>query len=466
MINFRKAICYAKPPGWLYNLCSCKRYEVKMLICKKTKKLPSPYCEFESKIFLKGQAPTEICEDCVPSEPEYNICQFPVNEIKKAIFWGHGYENLVRDYNGNDFNSELWDLMADEMAKYVNGIRFFAYCTEDAEFVNTTYIPFPKVNGKYNISKLDDDYIEELKARLGSYHKRKLTTQICLFTSIKGRRFQFCPFHGDRNTGIKMGNQRVPTTTDHKAFMRHEPTVAAAKKYIRNMVRTFDNKYIIWELINEPFAFRRQILEKWNKAIIAVLMEEGVPANRIMVEFMGNLGSAIYQFLEAGHWSSVHGVNSLETVQRYHRTHERWSLRENEETGKGYLMIGSGDGGDEFEQRGLTIWGAGEKIRKASSKQMYEIVKFILTHGKIKVIGGEVKHDTWHLDSDAGIEFMSNSAYALPFDEYYTNLRQSIRIATEGLTREECQLLKVDYEENKEPELKQIFKGLQHSGLL
>lgn len=380
-----------------------------------------------------------------PPEPMPNICKFPVHEIKKIIGWSHGYENLVMKWKRPHFTFDKWVEMADGMAKYVNSVRFFAYCTEDEWFVRKSYIPFPK-NRKYDLRELDADYIDEITPRLQEYHDRKITTIITLFTSIKGGRYQHSPWHPNKNIH--------DTTDDHKKFLTDKATVALQKIYLKNMVRQFDNHYIIWELLNEPLGFKGGQLEQWYKEMINVLKQQGVPCNRIMINFVGNLGSKIFQFLDADIWSAVHGWNTLAVVKKAHSTIERWSLREDRETGNPRYMIGSGDGGAEFGvARGLKIHGGGEKNKKASSRQMRQMTKFDMSHGKVP--------HKWTLDSGHGIEFMSNSAFAFPYHHgyYYPNLTDAIGCGLYGLSEQECETLGVDYGENRLPECKAIYKG-------
>jgi len=379
------------------------------------------------------------------------ICKFPVRKIKKIIGWSHGYENLVMKWKRPHFTFDKWVEMVDGMAKYVNSVRFFAYCTEDEWFVKKSHIPFPK-HGKYDLRELDAGYIDEITPRLQEYHDRKITTIITLFTSIKKGRYQHSPWHPSKNI--------YDTTADHKKFLIDMPTVSLEKIYIKNMVRQFDNKYIIWEFLNEPLGFRGGQLERWYREMIRTLREERVPRSRIMINFVGKLGSRVFQFLDSGIWSAVHGWNTLEVVKKAHSTIERWGLREDRDTGEPRYMTGSGDGGVMENlgiARGLKIWGGGEGNRKASSLQMKKMIRLDLSRGKIP--------KKWFLESGHGIEFMSNSAFAFPYHHgyYYPNLTDAFHCAFEGLTKEECELLGVNYKENKLGECKAIYKGYEDS---
>lgn len=451
-MSLRKTICYWKKcPKWLYNLFECEEDEVTVKICLDNPALcqAGPYCKDvkEETFHPWNPAPACSCALCKPFDYGYNICKFPVWNIQKIIGWSHGYENLVMKWKKPYFTWNYWKNMADEMAKYVNAIRFFAYCTEDEWFVKNSFVPFwITVQKKYDLRTLSPVYIDEIKRRLNEYFKRDITVIVDLFTSIKGKRFVHSPWHNSKNINN--------TTDDHKKFLTHQSTKNMAKVFIRNFVREFDTREIIYRMINEPLGFKGGQLERWYDEMIEVFHQEGVPNERIMINFVGNLGSKIYKYLEKGLWGVVHGWNTLEVVRKAHNTTERWGLREDKETGRKNFMIGSGDGGAEFgTARGLKIYGGGVKNRKASSLQMRQMIKFDMSNGKIP--------KKWQLTSGHGIEFMSNSAFAFPYHHgyYYPNLNDALRVGTKGLTELDCLELGVDFSENKYPELKAIYNG-------
>ena len=419
---------------------------VDVVVCAKSGLLPTKYCELvEEGQFIEGTEPTTYCTECT-----YEECDFEVQDIHKIIGWSAAYHSLTHEWDEDrHFTFEEWDTLANYQAKYTNATRFFAYCSEKQYYLDHSYIPFPKIGGKYDVTKLDDEYVEEIGKRLRSFHKRKLTTIITLFTSIKGGRFEYCPFNGSRNIN--------ETTEDVKAFITDSVTRIASRAYVRNMVREFDNEYIIWELINEP-NFKPGKYADWCRMIVQVLIEEGVCYERIMVPY-GGMGSQYFYFSDLGVWSAAHSTNSLETVIRAHTRKERWNLWEDKATGRVRNRTFSGDGGNNVGvAKGLKGWESKGVFRKASSKQMYQMLKFDLTHGKVPV--------PWTLTSGNGIEFMSLSPFAFPGKTKCPNYADAIKCAVEGLTQEECDLLGVDYEENRRGELKALYQAVKDSNIL
>jgi len=385
------------------------------------------------KKLLKKKYSTEKYKEEKPQEPKkkkekINICQFPLDKVKYLIGWSHGYENLAMKWKAPDFTYEIWDKLADEMAKYVNAIRFFAYIAEDKFYVTHSFIPFPIKNGKYDLTRLDETYISKIKKRLDSFHRRKITTIICLASSIKHHRWATCPFNKKNNINN--------TTDDVKRFYDDPKTIEAFLKYIENMVKFFDNDYVIWELVNEPTEGNVGSLVKWYKKCISKLVSLGVPYGRIAIEKFDS--SRLLEFTDLGIWIFWHGVNSVETLKRFLRSGTE--MRELYDTSKSRFCA-SADGADyKGKARGLIGKGWNIAFRRASSNQMGHMIRY----DKIK--------------RGNGVEFMSASAF---LDGVYPNLAQSLKVATKGLTRKECKELGVDYNENHRPELKAINgKGL------
>jgi len=268
-------------------------------------------------------------------------------------------------------------------------------------------------------------------------------TVIWLFTSINEEEWPHCPWNGRNNIN--------GTATDPAGFVRHAKTLEMQKIYIRNMVRKFDNENVIWRIAPDiPEIFKAGKREKRLKQLIPLFLGEGVPYNRMAIEYAG-IGSKVFFFLDLGIWSHCPGINSQKSVERYHRTVERWGMREDEETGNPRYSLGTGLGADLLDgARGL----GDAESRKASSWQMYDMLLFDLTHGKTP--------HPWILTSGPGILFISAAGYAFEGGRF-PNLRNAIRIGTEGLTELECQALRVGYDENKRPELNAIFQAYTDS---
>jgi len=61
---------------------------------------------------------------------------------------------------------------------------------------------------------------------------------------------------------------------------------------------------------------------------------------------------------------------------------------------------------------------------------------------------------------------MSLSPFAFPGKTKCPNYHDAIKCAIEGLTEEDCQLLGVDYEENRRGELKAVYQAVKDSNIL
>ena len=425
---------------WCYNFGLLCKY-VTRTICLESGKLATENCpKVEEREFLEGEEPKEYCNLL-----HYNICPHPVKEIGFIIGDSVlGYEGLVMDERLPHFTDELIDQIAEEMAPYINTVRLFAYISEDPVYVANSVNPIPKVNGKYDFKAgLDDEYVKVTSPRLKSFHKRQITTINCLASGIKevGGRWNYSIFNGKNNV-----NQ---TTENRKEFMQHPKTIEMFDLYMENMVRQFDNDYIIWEFINEPIGFGKGEIFRWYKARIQKLYSLGVPYHRIAIE--GFNSRYMYELLPLGIWCFYHGCNSPKTIRRWHTSKERKELYD---AGK---MCASGDGGDEFGQaRGLVEFG-GSKFRRASSEQMYKMIRYDLDPNYMEAEGKV--HQTGN-----GIEFMSASPFCFGWQDcYWPNLTDAIRIGTKGLSKEECQQLGVDYNWNWPPEWKRIYHGYKDS---
>ena len=364
----------------------------------------------------------------VKPQKKVNICEFPLNKVGYLVGWSHGYENLAMKFKGDDFTFELWDELADQMAKYVNAIRFFAYISENSFYIRNSLLPFQRQGDKYDLRKLDKDYVAEIKRRLESHHKRKITTIICLASSIKAHRWKSCPFNGQNNIN--------GTTEDVRRFYDDRKTVQMFIRYLTNMVREFDNDYVIWELVNEPSEGNIGSLVKWYKEIIRKLVSLGVPYERIAIEKFDS--SKLLEFTGLGIWIFWHGVNSVETLKRFLRSGTE--MRKLYDTSKSRFCA-SADGADYMgKAKGLLPKWWNKAFRRASSRQMGRMIRY-----------DKVKRGN-------GVEFMSATAF---LSSKYPNLRRALRVSTMGLTEKDCMILDVDYEENRRPELKAINgKGL------
>jgi len=425
---------------WCYNFGWLCKY-VKKTICLESGKLATERCpKVGERQFLEGEEPKSPCGLLHP--PPYNICQFPVSEIKKIIFRSPGYRNLSMKEHPPNFTFELWDKLADKSAKFTNGVDFFAFCMEDKYYVDNTYCPVPKINGEYDLTETDEEYDEIIGRRLHSYHKREMSTGYRTISGVKG-------VAGRWNHSIFNGrNNRNGTTLDIREFMRHEQTEKMVDIYLENRVKKLDNDFMMWYLMNEPLGFKIGQQFSWSKRRIQKLMSLGkklmslgIPPERIIFEFFDS--GKIIDLMNMGVWCCYHNCNSSKTRELWYKSKDRREIYELAAPGKPYPSGDGGDDGKVMEAKGLVEKGGSEKIRRASSKQQYFMI---------------LKDQKYGPPYNNGIEFFSASAFCFE-GGYWPNLKDCLRIGMKGLTKEECKKLEVNYEENKHPELKMIYKG-------
>lgn len=416
---------------------------IEVEVCSDSELLPNEYCpEIEIIEFEKGTEPTKICDSC---EKPYTICEWPVPEVDKFIGYSFGYENLSLKWRKENFTPELWEEVAEAIAQNANAHRTFAYCSEGDWYLKHSVMPFKKLqSGKYDLNELSEDYKALVHAKLDPFIKRKVTTLICLLTSIKGSRFETCPLNGKNNIN--------GTTTAHSQIMDDKQTIKMTKIYFRLMIKEFDSPYVHWEFINEP-RFGQNKQNRWYKQMTPFLNKHGVPNERIHIGYSG-MGSCIYMWLDMGHWVAWHGGNSQKTMWKRRQSSSRWAKYQ---WGRYY---GSGDGFDtEFKQaRGIIRWEQAEKDawhkHKAAALQMRQMI-----HYDLHILEIKAKKDDLYGN---GHEFMSNAAFAWKWFEHYPNLRNVLKISLDGLTAAEANELNVSPADYKEGELINIRKG--HAG--
>lgn len=312
-----------------------------------------------------------------PPPPIGHVCKFPLWEVGKVNGWSFGYETLpfidVTVGTQDFINLDLWDRSIDLMAKNaINFIRAFAFCLEDKFYEDHTYASFPKINGKYELSELDQDYVAALKPKLQSCHSRKVVTEVCMVSGIKNLpasdpRWSHSPFNGKNN--------RNNTTTDHRRFYTDALTKMNYQIYLKNFVKEFDNPYMLYEITpNEPTAgIGTQIA--WNNEMVDYMVNElEIPNSRIAVAYFND--GRVYQYPENNIWIAPHAVNSEKTVERWSASAERRPLLD---TGRTILC---GDGGDEFgEAEGLVGLGHNPDFRKAAARQERNMIRHNLRNG-------------------------------------------------------------------------------------
>lgn len=315
-------------------------------------------------------------EHPIPPPPDIHICKYPINEVGKVNGWsGFGYESLPMKCVPDVLTDELWTECSDLLAENaVNFIRFFAYITENQEYINASYHPVARVgeegnilNDKWDCLKMDPTYITKISPRLDDFHDRKVATEVTLFSGVKGvaNRWDHSYFNGKNNIN--------ETTTDLARFYDDEKTMEVCLEYAQNYAITFNSPYMKFRLINEPSAKVGRII-KWNDYMIKGLNDVGIPDDRIMIQYFND--HRIFDYLDRGIWVTVHGINSERTVARWFQSGERRPL----------LMYPTfllcGDGGDEFDgAEGLVGLGHDPDYRKAAARQERNMIRINLRNG-------------------------------------------------------------------------------------
>ena len=385
---------------------------------------------------LNELQPEEPPEPPPPPPEPHHICKYPLPEVGKVNGWsGFGYESLPFREDEEIFTDELWTQCADLLAKNaVNYITFFAYCSEDDYYLDNTYSPFPSIASqvspnvhRWDCEEIDQTYIDKISPRLEDFHSRKVTTELVLGSGIKGvaNRWDYSYFNGKNN---KNG-----TTIDVARFYDDEKTREVYKTYIQNYALLFNGPYTKFKLMNEPSAKVGRIID-WNWYMIDALKEVGIPEDRVVIQYFND--HRIFEFLKAGVWVVVHGINSEKTVMKWYQSPERKPLL----LYPNFILCG--DGGDEFgEGKGLIGLGHNPDFRKAAARQERSMVRINLQNG------------------GAGIDFMPALAF---LDGKVPNLQRIIDHGENGFTETELEDLAsklsipIDHSLNKQGELKEI----------
>jgi len=338
--------------------------------------------------------------------PAMHVCKYPLPEVGKVAGWSaFGYEGLTH-YDVEDFITlALWDQAADLLAKNsINLHRFFAFCTGD-NYIKDCVQVFPNYSDGYDMTEIDSDYVEIVGPRLHSFFDRKVSAMSCLFSGIKNiaGRWSQNPLNGKNNSN--------GTTEDVARFYDDPETKKFSKVYIRNYHATFDNPYLIYELVNEANTSIGRLVA-WNWEMIAVLHDElKVPYNRIAINSFDS--RKVFDFLKKGIHVSAHGVNSEKTVKRFLTSKERKPLIASP------TFWLSGDGGDEFDAAdGFVGLFHNKDYQHAAARQARNMLRMILKAGGF------------------GIEFMPALAF---IDGVVPNLQRIIDHGEAGFTKTELE---------------------------
>jgi len=337
-----------------------------------------------------------------PPVPVVNICKHPLPEVGKAAGWSaFGYEGLTYF----DLDQALWDRAADLLAKNsINLHRFFAFVTGDIYTEDCVQV-FMEYSDGYTMAEIDNAYIDIVAPRLGSFFDRKVSVMVCMGSGVKGiaDRWADNPMNGKNNSN--------GTTKDSARFYDDAPTKKMFKVYLGNYVDTFEDPYLIYELMNEPNSPAGR-LTAWNWEMVDYLHDvKKIPYNRIAINYYDS--SKVYDFLKKGINVSRHGINSERTVHMYHKSAERKPLL----ASPTFRM--SGDGGDEFKEAyGFVGLFHNKNFQHAAARQERNMLRINLQHG------------------GAGIEFMPALAF---LDGVVPNLQRIIDHGEAGFTKAELE---------------------------
>lgn len=278
-------------------------------ICKKTGLKITKYCwDIEDKAFPPGTEPTESCN--FHTDPA--ITPFPrTGPWPLMIYSGLFFEDLI----WNDFSKDdLW-FYADQIAlDGMNATRVFSNTVwpgKESRIIQ----PFPKTSGgKYDLSGLNPEYINQAIQRLAFYIMRKITVIVDLFDfcSMKDEAWEISPWNGKNNINL--------TATDPQDFMTNQQSRDMAALWISQFVRMTRSPFspfIIYSA-NEPPAphDNLDLLYEWTRFFIAILKGEGVPNDQIQIWRWddSNYIRTLMEDLNSSGFGSAHTCISKESI--------------------------------------------------------------------------------------------------------------------------------------------------------
>jgi len=327
----------------------------------------------------------------------------------------------------------------------VNATRFFSYCQEDANSSSEYIQPLRQIGGRYVfdyedgkiVVNLTKRYKDEIHRRLECFHKRGITTIICLASGVKGFRYKWTMWSANKSN-LKGASDSV------EDFLLNAEVKRAFKAYAKALVKEFDSELVIWELINEPQGIvrHRDKYQVWVNDIVKFLLQLGVPLNRIMIESSGT--SIDLKFL-AGYRHflySYHGINTKWAFERFHR--KGVEMQEYFYKPYGKRIIADSDGAQTWDKRlvgkGLKGYSWNKEFTRPATKDMMEGLIYDFRQG-----GG-------------GWIIMSAAAWVE--ESTCPNLNLWERIVVQGLTEAQCAKYGVSYEDNSMPEMEAIKRAV------
>jgi hypothetical protein len=296
-------------------------------------------------------------------------CQFPYYKVRKIIAWsGTFYSGLVLT---NLDETKMLDYY-DELKETNNAERNFAWWTEkDPNWNPYGIYPFKKCDGKYDLTKPNPLYYEQLFRRLDMVKQRDLTEIISLIDfsgSVNPQNWPSNPWNRKNNVN---NTAMLPSR-----LLAHEPSIQAFLRYLTVFTKkTLPYKrWLIIELGNEVGGDYFH-LYNWYRRGIKKLIELGIPKWRIQINWFDS--SYFWQLIYfdfPGILSAIHCEGSPKSISEMHSGSSQ-KLVENG-------MYGSSDGPDwNGQSKGLLGKGWPEAYRKPSPGQLRPMVKQTLKKG-------------------------------------------------------------------------------------
>lgn len=352
-----------------------------------------------------------------PPEPIVKKTRFPLFEYDYLFGYDPWDFHALNLPFHSHFDRNDWEEGVDLMREYdVNGSRFFLATGEKEGDLENYFLPYKRLaNGKFDLTKFDENDMAELEWRLEKYWERDMVTMLCVATGIKGKRFKHTVWHNRNNIN--------DTCVEHDDFMDHEGTIKTYKKVLKNLWERWKDKPVIFEFINEPQAFNNTQKRRWYEKMMNYCEELEIPANQFAFEKWdsGICEDLLYEF----HcWMFCHAMNSMDHMERIHKGDMQREYFEPFE----FVATNSDGGSSQFPGTGLVGLTWGQSLKKPAPADMWNGLK----HDKLKYGAG------WFIGS-AGAYYRNPNGDKPHYEDWK-------KVAIDGLTKQECQSANVNWE--------------------
>jgi hypothetical protein len=166
------------------------------------------------------------------------------------------------------------------------------------------------MDGKYDLTKADEDYWSQVVRRLDASALRKLTAIVSLVDNCS------CYPNSTWNVNPFNGKINVNGTTEYaQNFYSDEKTIQAFLSYVETFVNRTKHllPYIIYETANEGGNY------DWHNRVIAKLRSLGIPVTNIQIEWWDSseYWSILSETLEKKGLAGTHCIGSEQSVDWY-----------------------------------------------------------------------------------------------------------------------------------------------------